>query len=104
MKPCSSGLSDPLRALLLQRDEVQVAPQLSRRGSRGTVKGWESWLGARIPLSRQLPSILGVLRATAGPQRSGRSLRLVEMEGLGASVEAELSLRAQVWLRLHTEL
>ena len=27
-------------------------------------------------------------------QRSGRSLRLAEMEGLGASVEAELSLRA----------
>ena len=44
VKPCSSGLSDPLRALLLQRVEVQVAPQLSRRGSCGTVKvgrvGW----------------------------------------------------------------
>ena len=38
------------------------------------------------------------------PSRSGRSLRLAEMEGLEASVEAELSLRAQVWLRLHIEL
>ena len=38
------------------------------------------------------------------PSRSGRSLRLAEMESLGASMEAELSLRAQVWLRLHIEL
>lgn len=53
---------------------------------------------------RQLPFLLGGYRAAAGPPGSGRNLRLAEVEGLGASLEPELSLGEQVQLRLHMEL
>lgn len=70
----------------------------------GRESGEESWLGAGFHPSRQLPFLLGGYRAAAGPPGSGRNLRLAEVEGLGASLEPELSLGEQVQLRLHMEL
>ena len=110
MKPCASRLSDSLRALLLQREEVWIALWLAEKAAMGQKgggreSGEEGWLGARVPpIQAAAFPPGGGYRTAAGPPGSGRNLRLAEVEGLGASLEPELSPGEQVQLRLHMEL